>query len=182
MARNHATYNAALGLTEEQFNQLIALVRLYRRNASRCVDAKAYVAGCAAAGAALEATLLSLVHLAWDAIPASFRFPRRRNQPKPLLEWSIEDLLAAADSAGWLPRTTEFHRAFEAKNPDAGDFASQLRQLRNLIHPQRYMQDNAGHRVTRGDLEFAIEIEDYVEERLRGVVMKRLAKHMEEEG
>lgn len=181
MSSRHPADRDALALTEEQFNQLMALLRMYRRNAHRCVDARAYVAGCAAAGATMETALVILVHLASDELPSSYKFPHRRGQPKPLLDWNIEELLSAADVAGWLPRTTDFLRAFDAKNPGAGDFASQLRQLRNLIHPQRYMQDHAGRRVTRSMSEFAIEIEEYLSETLRDVIERRLARRMEEE-
>ncbi len=48
-------------LTEEQYNEVFRLSRAYYREAHRCRDGKAYLAGCVMMGAALEASLLAFV-------------------------------------------------------------------------------------------------------------------------
>jgi len=47
-------------LTDEQFNSLLRLGNLYRRQALGCLNAKAYVAGSVMVGAALETLLMAL--------------------------------------------------------------------------------------------------------------------------
>ena len=167
-------------LTEEEFNFLLALARLYDRNARRCLENKAYVAGCAAAGAALETALIGMVHVHWHQIPGAFKPPTRRGQPKPLLDWNFDDLLRASHEAGWLSQSADFREAFDLSDPAPGDYASQLRLLRNLIHPQRYLRDHAGHRVTARMLKYAIELESALGARLGSIVEKHLTKALVE--
>jgi hypothetical protein len=50
-------------LSDKQFSNLLHLSQLYRRQALRYLDAKAYGAGSVMVGAALEAVLISLVYV-----------------------------------------------------------------------------------------------------------------------
>ena len=56
-------------LPEEQYNELLRLSRLYRREASRCSDGKSYLAACVMIGAALETDLMAFCHCYSKEIP-----------------------------------------------------------------------------------------------------------------
>lgn len=165
-------------LTEEEFNELLRLANDYHRNAVRCVDAKAYIAGCAASGAMLEAALIAMIHIEWKQIPSTFKSPRKGGIPKPLLDWQFDDLLEAAHAAGWLQKTSHFSESFALAKPEPGDYASHVRILRNLIHPQRYMRDHFKRRVTKKMLEYALEAAELIGQRLGKLVEKELAKRL----
>ena len=49
-------------LTEEQYNEVMRLCGAYQREARRCMDGKAYLAGCIMMGGALEASLLAFAN------------------------------------------------------------------------------------------------------------------------
>jgi len=94
-------------LQETQFNEILRLSRLYYREANRCRTAKAYLAGCAMSGAALEALLIAMAHLYPDDVEASGALPKSKGKPKPILNWSLSELLLVASRAGWLPAGLE---------------------------------------------------------------------------
>ena len=58
-------------LEEADYTEILRLSRLYHREAARCGKAKAYVAGCAMAGAALEAALVAMLHLHGEDVEAA---------------------------------------------------------------------------------------------------------------
>jgi hypothetical protein len=85
-----------LALTEEQYNEVLRLGRAYHREALRCKDANAYLAGCIMMGAALEAFLLAFIDCYLDEALCSRIAPKKRGVTKPLVEWSLGELLAVA--------------------------------------------------------------------------------------
>ncbi len=64
-------------LTEDQYNEFLRLMGVYRREAGKCRKSKAYLAGCVMLGAALEAQLMVLVHLFQKKWSSAILFRRR---------------------------------------------------------------------------------------------------------
>ena len=144
-------------LTEEQCNEVLRLSRAYHREAHRCKDAKAYLAGCIMMGAALEASLLAFVDCYLDAALCSTIAPKKRGITKPLAEWSLGELLAVVKERGWLPTGLSLDEEWNGKKAQIGDWSEVLRKLRNLIHPARYMLDLQHKRVTKRYLEMSFK-------------------------
>jgi len=142
-----------IGLTEAQYEEVLRLARVYQREAEKCREGKAYLAGCILIGAAFEAALLSMAHCfeedvyAWKGVSA-----------KPLMKWSLAELLNAAKQLGWLPSRLSPDEEFDSKRAQIGDYAEAVRQIRNFVHPARYVDDFQGKRVTKRYLETSFEI------------------------
>ena len=83
-------------LPDELHNEILRLANQYHREAEKCRDSKAYLAGCIMIGAAFEALLLAFVNCYQEEASSSEVAPRRRGFPKPLLDWSLAELLAVA--------------------------------------------------------------------------------------
>lgn len=166
-------------LTEEQFNELIKLGNMYRREASKCQDAKAYVAGCACTGAALEAMLMAVAHLYGEEIEAAGHAAKHKGEFKPLLRWTLRDLLNTASAMDWLPRGLTDNSPWNSRKAKIGDYVEALRQTRNLIHPARYLEDHSPHRVTRRYQEQYREVLDAAVQHLGTKVKESLVKALD---
>ena len=149
---------AWFNLEEQDFKELMRLYRSYRREAVRSTDSKAYLAGCVMAAAALEAALLAMIHIHAREVEAAGLVPNIRRQPKPLLKWTLPEMLRAASGMDWLPSGLQLGGAWIARRAKIGDYAEALRQIRNLIHAARYVQDHSPSRVTKRYLEGSLAI------------------------
>ena len=148
----------ALKLSDRQEAELHRLIRLYRRETDRCRVAKAYVAGCVMAGAVLETALILMVNAYPDEASATNKLAQQDKATKPLVKWNLAELLRVAKAADWLPSALEYGKDdWDRKKAKVGDYAEVLRQMRNLAHPSRYMEDHYGKRVKRRHLELAME-------------------------
>src|SRR6266849_1033548 len=90
-------------LTEEQFKEVMRLCGVYYREAKRCSQAKAYLAGCIMLGAALEAQLVGMIHCFSEDVSGASCVPKRHGKPKALLQWGLGELLEVSKKLGWLP-------------------------------------------------------------------------------
>jgi len=167
-----ATSTPPLALSDEEFNALLRLATLYRRQSLRCVDAKAYVAGSVMVGAALEACLMALVHVREEEVISWPQIPMMKGRIKPLLQWDLATLLRAADYAGWLPRQIPDDHEFSHRKAARGDYAKLIHLCRNLVHPTRYLEDFSTMRMTRKRLDFLLEVFGYLGEHLAGVAFR----------
>src|SRR5487761_23404 len=130
----------ALELGDDQETELRRLLCYYKREAERCKQAKAYLAGCVMAGSELETSLMLMISAYPDDVLATNAFPRRKDGIKPLLEWSLAELIRVAEAADWLPAALEYGKDdWDGKKAKIGDHAEVVRGLRNLAHPARYM-------------------------------------------
>jgi hypothetical protein len=129
-------------MTKEQFREVLRLSRVYYREATRCESAKAYLSGCVAAAAALEAQLVAIVHLYGLEVELAGFACKRAGRPKRLLDWSLDDLIRAAADMGWLPRGLKDGDRWNSRRARIGDHALVLKQVRNLVHPARYLRDH----------------------------------------
>jgi hypothetical protein len=157
-------------IEEKHFNELLRLSKVYHREAIRCRDAKAYIAGCTMSGAALESALLGMLHLYGNEVDAAGCVPRRNGKIKMLLNWRLPEMLHAAAEMGWLPRALKDGDKWNSRRAKIGDYAEALRQIRNLVHPARYVQDHSPSRITKRYLDRSIEIFEVVSEQLVGRV------------
>ncbi|MBN8737757.1 MAG: hypothetical protein J0H27_16010 [Xanthomonadales bacterium] len=161
-------------ITEKQFNELLRLSRMYRREAHRCIEAQAYLAGCVVAGSALETALTAIVHLYANKVEHAGFAAQRNGSAKRLLDWNLSDLLNASSGMGWLPRALEKGADWSDRRAKVGDYADVLRQIRNLAHPARYLQDQSPSRITRKHAEFSLEVLDAAVSHLAAVVNSSL--------
>lgn len=166
------TTNEPLALSDEQFAALLRLIKHYRRQALKCLDAKAYVAGAVMVGASLEAILMALVHVREEELITWPQLPKKTGSIKPLLDWDLATLLRAAEYAGWLPRKIAHDQEFSHRRAACGDYAKLLHLVRNLVHPSRYLEDFGKMRMTRKRLALLLEILGYLGQLLAGVAFR----------
>src|SRR5262249_31375310 len=161
-------------LSDEQYQKLIELCRLYHREAEKCRDAKSYLAGCVMIGAALEAALIAMCHIYDDEIPAVLIPQWKNGQPKPLLQWSFSQLLQVARECDWLPASLALHGEWDQKKAYIGDYAVVVKDMRNLVHASRYLTDFARSRMTKRRLEMCFEILEVAYDHLQAKVLSSL--------
>lgn len=161
------------GLSDEQYNELFKQANLYRREAKKCREGKAYLAGCILIGAAFEAILLAMAHCFKEDV---FEWAKSTNRlsEKPLIKWSLNELIQAAKQLGWLPSVLSLQEEFDEKRAQIGDYAEAIRTYRNLVHPARYLADFHGKRVTKHYLVASFEIIDTATDYLTQRVMMYL--------
>lgn len=156
-------------LDDDEFKAIMRLVREYHRQAVRCEDAKAYLAGCVMVGAALEAALLAMVHLNGPVVETARLMPKVKGAPKRVLKWSLAELVHAARGMGWLPAGLKLEDRWNGRRAKIGDYAEVLRQLRNLIHPARHLEHSRS-RITKKYLSGALVILDVARKHLGAAV------------
>lgn len=135
-------------LDDKYFQEVIRLSVMYKRQAERCRDNGAYLAGCVMIGAAFEAVLLSFINCYPEEAYASKAAPRKHGKIKPFAEWSLRDLLAVAKERSWLPSGLSPEGDWDTLKAAIGDYGEVLRHIRNLVHPIRYACDFSGKRIT----------------------------------
>jgi hypothetical protein len=84
-------------------------------------------------------------------------------------------LLRAADYAGWLPRQIPDDHEFSHRKAARGDYAKIVHECRNLVHPTRYLEDFNKMRMTRGRLDFLLQVFGYLSEHLAEVALRPAA-------
>jgi hypothetical protein len=162
-------------LAEDQTKELYRLQGFYLKEAKRCEDAKAHLAGCVMVGSAVECLLILFTNIFFEEAIASGKAPKNRDgKIKHLLEWTLADLLGVAKAANWFPETIKGEKAA------IRDSASTLKQIRNLVHPARYLKDHHGKRVTRKFLDFsfetALDARNWLLDKNNADLLKRLQK------
>jgi hypothetical protein len=138
-------------LTKEQWMALLKLAsHTYQPQADICYKANAPLASCIMIGAVVEGTLTVVTNLLYEEALKTGKAPVRDGKPKPLLEWSFFELLKVAIAASWLPEeVTLAEKLCSLKTPVLTD---SIRQVRNLVHPARYLQNRGGKDYTREEL------------------------------
>jgi hypothetical protein len=169
-------------LSDEEERELHRLSSYYWKEALRCEEAKAYLAGCVMLGSALETLLMLMVDAYGEEVKATGMIPMRDGKPLPLLRWDLGQLLKAAKAAGWLPSGLNPSDEWSTRKAKVGDYAEVSRMTRNLAHPGRYVKDHARQRVTAKYLERQFEIALACRDWLAARNNKSLREHMREEG
>jgi hypothetical protein len=135
-------------LSDEEASEFWRLYRLYWREAEQCEKVKAYLAGCVMLGSALESLLIIMVDCYSEEAEASGQAPMKKGQVKPLLEWTLADLLRVAKATNWLPSSLNLDDEWNNRKARIGDYAEVVRMVRNLAHPARYRKEHYRRRVT----------------------------------
>jgi hypothetical protein len=170
-------------LTDEDEKELYRLQRFYWREARRCEEAKAYLAGCVMLGSALETLLILMVNVFPDEAEKTGQAPTKKGNPKPLLDWGFIELLRVAKAAAWLPAGLALGTdEWSARKARIGDHAEMVRIVRNLAHPARYVEDHHRKKVTAKYLQQQFEVvllcRDWLAERNN----RSLREHMKAKG
>jgi len=168
-------------LTEDEEKELWRLNRFYWKEAKRCEEAKAYLAGCVMLGSALENILMLMISLYHDDADRTGKVPHAKGKPKPLLKWDLVELLRVAKAAGWLPAGLKLGDPWDSRKARVGDYAEAAREMRNLAHPARYVQDLPRVRVTKRYLQRQFEIVLACRDWLAAHNNRELLKAIEEE-
>lgn len=168
-------------LTENEEKELWRLNRFYWKEAQRCEEAKAYLAGCVMLGSALENILMLMISLYHDDAERTGKVPHVKGKPKPLIKWDLAELLRVAKAAGWLPAGLKQGEDWNHKKARVGDYAEVARMMRNLAHPARYLQDHLHRRVTKKYLQRQFEIVLACRDWLAAHNNRELLKAIEEE-
>lgn len=170
-------------LTDNEEKELYRLHRLYYREARKCENAKAYLAGCVMLGSALETMLVLMINVYPEEAGQTGKIPRYRNRPKALRHWKLEELLRVVKAAGWLPFALDVEKEdWNSRKARIGDYAEVVRMIRNLVHPARYMVDRPGGRATLNRLRCQFQVVDLCRDWLVGHVHQSLRVEMEAEG
>lgn len=169
-------------LTDEQEKELRRLNKFYFEEAKRCESAKAYLAGCVMLGSALETLLILMINGFSEEADQTGKVPTRKSQPKPLLDWQFVELLRVAKAAHWLPSALDLQDDWNKRKARIGDYAEVVRQVRNLAHPARYVEDHHRKRVTAKYLQRQFDVVLLCRDWLAKRNNESLVKHMREEG
>ncbi len=136
-------------LTDDEEKELYRLQRFYWREALRCEESKAYLAGCAMLGSALETILILMINIYGDEAEQTGKVPMYKGNIKPLLSWKFIELLRVAKAAGWLPSQLNLNKdQWSSRKARIGDYAEIVRIVRNLVHPASYASDHYRSRIT----------------------------------
>ena len=169
-------------LTDEEEKELYRLQRLYWREALRCEESKAYLAGCVMLGSALETLLILMVNCYSDEADKTGKVPTIKGKPKPLLDWKFIELLRVAKAANWLPSQLDLNEVWNSKKALIGDYAEVVRMVRNLVHPTSYATEHYRSRVTAKYLQWQFNIVLHCRDWLSERNNKSLLEHMKAEG
>jgi len=173
-------------LSEEEEREFWRLYRFYWREAERCEEAKAFLAGCVMVGSALEALLMLMVNVYDDEAEATALIPIKgkrggAKRPKPLIDWDLAELLRVAKAAKWLPAGLDLDDEWDNRKAKVGDYAEVVRMVRNLVHAGKYRKEHFRKRVTKKYLEQQFEVVEACREWLSDHNAKSLLAHMKEE-
>jgi hypothetical protein len=168
-------------LSEDQFQELMRLCLLYRREAKRSMDAKAYLAGCVMIGAALESELLALCNCYPDEIPGELIPKKKNGKPKHILDWTFSQLLRIARERGWLPARLDLTEQWDQKRAHIGDYAIVLKEIRNLVHSSCYISYFPKSRITKRRMEMCFEILEVASDHLQAKLHASIRAAIDEE-
>jgi hypothetical protein len=115
-----------------------------------CAQAEAYYAACVMLGATIEAAMLALCHknkekallVATSKLPSKIR-PKTGSEPAT---WTFAQLVHVADAAGWLPNFQIADMGLSSKG-----LINLTRELRNSVHPGRYIDNKLRIKIAEQD-------------------------------
>ena len=157
-------------LSPEQEKEILRLATKYKGEAEKCFGAKAYLSGCVLMGAAMEALLLSMVNCFPEIVASTKCAPKKNGKIKRLERWTFINLLVVAKELNWLPSGLLPEEEWNSANAKIGDYVEVVREIRNLIHPVRYVNDFGRKRFTKKYLEACFKIVDAASDYLSSLI------------
>lgn len=154
-------------VSHRDYNFLLKLSKMYDKEAVKCKRNGEILASCVMYAASMEASILAIA-LVYDEDLERTRTYRKRHEPD-LRKWELITLLDLARELKWIPsklplghiaRTSGVGWGEAAKRGDVGYYADAVREIRDLIHPGRYVRLWPGVKITR---EHVATVEEAVE-------------------
>jgi hypothetical protein len=141
-------------LTKAQVDELLHLANhTYQDQVNLCSDAKAYLASCIMLGATVEAMLTAVTCLLFEEAIQTGKAPKyKKGETKDLLDWTFFELLDVAKEAKWLPQRLKLDERWDRRAVKTPVRTDTIREIRNLVHPARYLQDRSGKEYTLEEL------------------------------
>jgi len=144
-------------LTPAQVQNLAMILPMYYAQAERCTRANAPLASCIMAGAIVEAMLTMIANIFFKEAIQTGKAPKcskgkRKGETKELLDWSFFELLAVAKKLKWLPEEIEPEHSMDPRLDKTPVRTDTVREVRNLVHPARYLKDREGKEYTNEEL------------------------------
>lgn len=153
-----------------RFERLQEIINFYEDEAERCKDAKAFFAGTVMLGAELEGLLLALMECYTDEVEECILPPRVK---KNLSNWktcsrlNLNHLLEIAMQMKWLVFDLSPSNEFHEKKAKVGDYAKIVQEMRNFIHPDRWIREWPEMEIGEEGYEAYFEILQVVKDWLR---------------
>jgi hypothetical protein len=165
---------------------LMDLTRFYKREAEKCEQQRAYLAGSILYGAALEAGLLAMAR----CYPSQVRRTRtyQRHKGQRLDKWELDSLLKLGRELNWtlskLPidktaRKSGVSPERAYARGDLGYAADVVREIRDMAHPGRYVRLWKGVKITKGYYVFCETIVRLVFDHLYQTLEQSIRKSLE---
>ena len=168
--------------TEDEAKDLYRITTYYWKEARRCEEAGAYLAACVLIGSALEAMLMLVVYVSDEEALATGKIQTVGSEAAELRRLDLTQLLAVAKAAEWLPSSKQADGSTKRKRKQIGDLAIVIRDVRNLVHPGRYVSDHYRRRVTKRYSEYLFEVLEVISDWLAAHNMAHLRRAMASEG
>ena len=169
-------------LSEDEAKDLYRITRFYWKEAGRCEESGAHLAASVFIGAALEAMLMLMVNIYDDKALATRKILTKGGKTADLRRLSLSQLLAVAKAAGWLPSSEQSAGTARRRQVHIGDLAGVIGEVRNLVHPGRYVTDHIGRRVTKRYVDYLFEVLEVSRDWLQHHNMTQLRRKMDAEG
>jgi hypothetical protein len=168
--------------TQEEAKDLYRITTYYWKEARRCEEAGAYLAACVLIGSALEAMLMLVVYVYDGEALATGKIQTVGGKAAELRRLDLTQLLAVAKAADWLPSSEHTDGSTKRQRKHIGDLAIVIRDVRNLVHPARYVSDHYRRRVTKRYSEYLFEVLEVSRDWLVAHNMAHLRRAMAAEG
>lgn len=169
-------------LSDSEERELYRLLRFYWREAERCQQARAYLAGSVMAASALEALLIAMVNVYADEVETSGVAPVKKGQSRPLVDWNLSELIKVAKTTKWFPFSLDPKEDWNGRKAKIGDYAEVARMIRNLVHPGCYLREHSPNRVTAKYLHRQLEILSSCRDWLEKHNSDKFLEHLKQDG
>jgi hypothetical protein len=159
--------------TSERLNELMLS---YRREAKRCIRAKAYLAATVMQVSAFEAGLQAMCFLYPEEVKKTTVYTGKhfRGKRNKALEFSLHQLINIADELGWFPAKLI---RWSGKRTTLAGYSHEIRKVRNYVHPAVWASDRANPlKFTKGVYGVVDEVIDVANSWLLHRIEKDLLK------
>ena len=170
----------------DSFDALVDLMRVYASEAKRCEKQRAYLAGSILYGAALEAALLAMAKCYPSRVRRTQTYQRQNR--RRLDKWSLDLLLKLGRELKWIPSRGPIDEIARRSgiswdkawsSGDLGYLADAVREIRDMVHPGRYIRLWKWVKITKGNYEFCDEVVRFVFDYLRAELEQSVLKSLE---
>ena len=142
-------------ISEKDFNFLLKLANRFKKEAANCKKNGQILASCVMYAAEMEAQILAMALIYDDEVKESKTYHGKKE--RDLRQWELKPLLDLSRELNWIPsslpvgqiaRTSGIEPDDALKAGDVGYFADRVREIRDMVHPGRYVRLWSGVRLT----------------------------------